>query len=49
MTPARCDNCLHGADFHHPITGACYHEGEGGGCPCEAFELEEEAEPCRSA
>ena len=43
MTPQRCDNCLHGADYHHPTTRACSYEGEGGGCPCEAFEPEEEA------
>ena len=41
MTLARCDNCLHGAD-NHLITGACSYEGEGGQCPCEAFEPEEE-------
>ena len=43
MTPARCDNCLHGADDHHPTKPwACDYEGEGGRCPCEAFEPEEE-------
>ena len=41
MTLARCANCLHGAD-DHLITGACSYEGEGGGCPCEDFEPEEE-------
>ena len=38
---ARCDNCLHDQDYHRAGVG-CFWEGEGGGCPCEAFEPEEE-------
>ena len=41
MTPQRCDNCLHDQDSHRAGVG-CFWEGEGGQCPCEAFEPEAE-------